>query len=40
MIGIAMVRLLENNIPLPAWQKIRHQPFILRNPNRTLAPGA
>ena len=40
VIGIAMVRLLENNIPLPAWQKTRHQPFILRNPNRTLAPGA
>ncbi|MEO7098013.1 MAG: hypothetical protein ABI162_01535 [Luteolibacter sp.] len=31
MMGIAMIRLLENNLPLPAWKKTAYQPFILKS---------
>jgi hypothetical protein len=30
MMGIAMIRLLEKNIPLPAWKKVVYQPFLLQ----------
>lgn len=30
MIGIAMIRLLEKNLPLPAWKKVVYQPFLLQ----------
>lgn len=30
MMGIAIVRLLEKNLPLPAWKKAVYQPYILR----------
>ncbi len=39
MMGIAMIRLLENNLPLPAWTKTVYQPFILQS-SRYAAPVA
>ena len=36
MMGIAMIRLLEKNLPLPAWKKVVYQPFILK-PQHTLS---
>lgn len=30
MMGIAMVRLLEKNVPLPAWRRVSYQPYIYR----------
>ena len=37
LLSCAMVRLLENNLPLPAYVKRRRGPFILQNGNRALA---
>jgi hypothetical protein len=31
MLGIAMIRMLEKNLPLPAWHRAVYQPFILQN---------
>jgi hypothetical protein len=36
VMGIAMVRLLEKNIPLPAWKKAVYQPFIYRREGSQL----
>lgn len=37
MMGIAWVRLLEKNLPIPAYRAVRHQPFMFANPNRQPA---
>lgn len=36
MMGIAMIRLLEKNIPLPAWKKAVYQPFVVRSMRNTV----
>lgn len=37
MMGIAFVRLLEKNLPIPAYRVVRHQPYMFANPNRQPA---
>jgi hypothetical protein len=37
MMGIAIVRLLEKNLPIPAYRAVRHQPYMFANPNRQPA---
>ena len=34
MMGIAWVRLLEKNLPIPAWRPATRQPYMFANPNR------
>ena len=34
MMGIAWVRLLEKNLPIPAWRPVTRQPYMFANPNR------
>lgn len=38
MMGIAWVRLLEKNLPIPAYRAVRRQPYMFANPNRQPAP--
>lgn len=40
MMGIAWVRLLEKNLPIPAWRVARREPYMFSNPNRQPAPQA